>query len=71
MTVTNAQKLERGRLVEVPTLRGAVLRRVWQDLGWAVEVCSDRQFEALMNGWPAPMPIGFRREDVQPLAQSA
>jgi hypothetical protein len=31
-------------------------------------VCSKSQFERLRDGYPAPMPIGFKREDVAPSA---
>ena len=41
---------------------------VWEDYGAVVMVCATDQFERLKGGYPAPMPIGFRREDVQPLA---
>jgi hypothetical protein len=34
-------------------------------------VCAPDQFERLKLGYPAPMPIGFRREDVQPMAGAA
>lgn len=40
---------------------------VWQDHGSVVMVCSREQFERLRLGYPTPMPIGFRREDVEPL----
>lgn len=43
---------------------------VWEDLGDVVMVCGKEQFARLVAGYPAPMPIGFKREDVttRPLA---
>lgn len=38
---------------------------VWEDCGDVVMVCAKDQFDRLKGGYPAPMPIGFRREDVQ------
>ena len=39
---------------------------VWEDLGDVVMVCGPEQFARLSKGYEAPMPIGFKREDVQP-----
>ena len=39
---------------------------VWEDCGDVVMVCGERQFERLRDGYPAPMPIGFKRADVAP-----
>jgi hypothetical protein len=64
--VSAQQPLSRGQMVSVDAIDGPVLRRVWEDFGWAVQVCSERQYEALERGLPAPMPIGFRRSDVHP-----
>lgn len=58
------QQLERGAIVLVQTLSGVVQRRVWADHGGSVEICSERQFEALVKGWNAPSPIGFPRADI-------
>lgn len=44
---------------------------VWHDFGAVVMVCAPDQFERLKLGYPAPMPIGFKREDVQPMASTA
>ena len=58
--------LKKGEHVLARTFGGAeVLRRVWEDAGRIVYLCSDRQFEALSNGWAAPMPIGFPKDDVR------
>lgn len=59
--------LEKGQRVEVETLSGPVIRLVWEDLGWAIQVCSDTQYEAMQKGEPAPPIIGFRRKYVQPV----
>lgn len=37
---------------------------VWDDLGDVVLVCAEDQFERMLGGYNAPMPIGFRRSDV-------
>jgi hypothetical protein len=59
-------QLKRGDLVVVRTLAGEKERRVWEDAGETVYVCSERQLEALTRGWEAPMPIGFPRAEVEP-----
>lgn len=41
---------------------------VWEDHGAVVMVCAEDQFKRLKAGYPAPIPIGFKREDVQPVA---
>lgn len=38
---------------------------VWEDLGDVVMVCGPEQFARLSKGYEAPMPIGFKREDVR------
>lgn len=58
------RELKMGDSVLVRTVSGEVERRVWEDAGETVYVCSDRQLEALGRGWDAPMPIGFPRADV-------
>lgn len=55
---------ERGAKVLANTLDGRVERVVWEDLGDSVCLCSERQFEALRNGWNAPMPIGFPKTEL-------
>jgi hypothetical protein len=42
---------------------------VWEDLGSVVMVCARDQFERLKGGYQAPMPIGFRRDDVLPASR--
>lgn len=59
--------LKKGQKVAVKTLSGSVERRVWEDLGWAVQVCSDSQYEAMQKGESAPLIIGFRRKYVEPV----
>lgn len=58
-------QLKRGEKVCIDSSEGPVSRLVWEDCGDAVLLCSERQFEALMKGWDAPMPIGFPRRDVR------
>lgn len=61
--------LEKGVPVRVRCAAGDMRDNiVWEDHGAVVMVCARDQFERLAAGYPAPMPIGFRREDVQPLA---
>jgi len=58
--------LKRGEKVVAKTFGGAeVVRRVWEDAGETIYLCSDRQYEALSKGWEAPMPIGFPKSDVR------
>jgi hypothetical protein len=59
------ETLKKGQKVAVNTISGRVVRRVWEDLGWAVEICSDRQFAALESGDYSVQAIGFRRKDVE------
>lgn len=59
--------LKPGTVVRVRCAWGQTRENVvWQDHGAVVMVCSGDQFERLSGGYPAPMPIGFKREDVQP-----
>ena len=46
---------------------GGELRKnvVWSDLGDVILVCAKDQFERMLGGYDAPMPIGFRRSDVK------
>lgn len=61
----NDEILERGTAVRVQCARGRTVENVvWEDHGEVVLVCGPAQFEHLRAGYPAPMPIGFRREDV-------
>ncbi len=57
--------LKRGEMVVLKSADGNVSRRVWEDCGDAVLVCSERQYEALSKGWSAPTPIGFPKSSVQ------
>lgn len=59
------ETLQKGMVVHVRTVAGEVARLVWEDHGDSVEVCSERQFEALNRGWEAPLPIGFPKTDVR------
>lgn len=59
--------LKKGQKVAVNTASGRVVRKVWEDLGWAIEICSEEQFAALESGQQAPQPIGFKRKDVEAL----
>lgn len=61
--------LRPGTAVRVRCAWGATMDDVvWEDHGAVVMVCAEDQFKRLKGGYPAPMPIGFRREDVQPLS---
>lgn len=59
--------LKKGQKVAVVTIDGVVEKLVWEDLGWAVQVCSDAQYEAIEKGKDAPQLIGFRRKYVDPV----
>ena len=60
-------RFKRGDQVLAKIFGGSqVLRRVWEDAGNTVYLCSERQYAALLSGWDAPMPIGFPRGDVAP-----
>ena len=58
-------QLQRGEMVTIDTSEGAVSRRVWEDCGDAVLVCSERQYEALSQGWDAASPIGFPKSTIR------
>lgn len=59
--------LERGSLVRVRCAEGRVAHDVvWEDCGDVVMVCGPAQFARMNEGYEAPMPIGFKREDVEP-----
>lgn len=61
-----AEELRRGVLVQVRCAGGkSAADVVWQDFGDVVMVCGLKQFERLTSGQHAPMPIGFKREDVE------
>ena len=56
----------RGTAVQVRCAGGRAAQNVvWEDCGDVVMVCGRGQFERLTSGYPAPMPIGFKRDDVQ------
>ena len=58
--------LQRGSSVRVRCASGDMRENVvWEDCGDVVMVCAKDQFDRLSSGYPAPMPIGFKREDVQ------
>jgi hypothetical protein len=60
--------LSSGALVRVTGAGGRTADlMVWQDYGDVVMVCGASQYARLLDGYEAPMPIGFKREDVQPL----
>ena len=60
--------LQPGTAVRVRCAWGRTMEDVvWEDHGAVVMVCAEDQFKRLRAGYPAPMPIGFKREDVQPL----
>ena len=55
----------RGDLVIVRDFRGeALVRRVWDADQKAVYITDDQQFERLLAGHEALLPVGFPREDV-------
>jgi hypothetical protein len=57
--------LDRGRAVRVRCASGETRENlVWEDFGAVVMVCAREQYERLIKGYSAPMPIGFRRADV-------
>jgi hypothetical protein len=59
-------KFKRGEQVRARTSNiGEVVRRVWDEVDATVYLCSERQYDALLNGWNAPMPIGFPKQDVR------
>lgn len=61
--------LEPGTAVMVNCAHGETRKNlVWEDHGAVVMVCAEDQFKRLKDGYPAPMPIGFRRDDVRPSA---
>jgi hypothetical protein len=58
--------LRQGTPVQVRCMHGRVVESlVWEDCGDVVMVCSRGQFDRLAAGRAAPMPIGFKRADVQ------
>lgn len=60
--------LAKGDLVEVRCAQERTSEViVWQDHGDVVLVCGRDQFARLTGGYEAPMPIGFKREDVTPI----
>jgi len=55
----------RGDIVVVRSFTGEQLeRRVWGETDKTIYVVNDESFGLLMSGKEAPMPIGFRREDI-------
>jgi hypothetical protein len=59
--------LQRGTPVRVRCADGRYADDVvWEDFGDVVMVCGPDQYARLTGGYGAPMPIGFRREDVLP-----
>ena len=57
--------LRRGEMVVLESSEGAISRWVWEDCGDAVLLCSERQYQALTNGWNAPTPIGFPKTSIR------
>ena len=67
MSTTLLEKLEKGAPVVVRCMGGHTRENlVWEDCGSVVLVCARDQFDRLLEGRAAPMPIGFRRADVTP-----
>ncbi len=59
------KRLDKGRVVKVRCASGETRENlVWEDFGAVVLVCAREQYERLVKGYRAPMPIGFRRADV-------
>lgn len=56
--------MPRGTRVYANTTGGSVERLVWDDLGDAVLICSEGQFNALRTGSTSPMPIGFPKTEL-------
>ena len=64
--------MRKGDRVEVRLVDGSTaIRVVWEAAARLVYVCSERQYELLMEGRPsAPPAIGFPKEDVKPLEEA-
>lgn len=68
----NTVVLEKGATVRVRCASGDMRTNVvWEDYGAVVLVCAEDQFARLSGGYDAPMPIGFRRDDVFPVDQDS
>ena len=64
--------MRKGDRVEVRLIDGSTaVRRVWEAAARLVYVCSERQYELLLEGRPsAPPAIGFPIEDVRLLEEA-
>jgi len=61
-------ELQPGAPVRVTCAGGRQVQNVvWRDFGDVVLVCGPEQYSRLMQGHQSPMPIGFKREDVDPM----
>ena len=57
--------MERGAEVTVVAYRGERLRRrVWEDAGPGVLICSEEEYQRAMREGDEPLYVGFPREDV-------
>lgn len=63
--MSQLENFPKGAPVRVQCSTGTADNVVWEDLGDVVMVCGPEQFVRLNDGYEAPMPIGFKREDVQ------
>jgi hypothetical protein len=69
--MSDLENLAKGTPVRVRCAFGRTAENfVWEDHGDVVLVCAAGQFDRLVKGYPAPMPIGFRRSDVEPIAKN-
>ena len=60
-----SKSLDRGAAVTVRAYRGALLhRRVWEDTGRGVMLCSETGFQRAVESGEPPLCSGFPKEDV-------
>lgn len=59
--------MERGELVRVRVYSGEVVpRRVWQDVGRGVLLCTEDGYERAIKTGREPVCVGFPRDDIEP-----
>ncbi len=63
--------MQRGDLAGVRLYGGEnVVRRVWEDLGKAVLLCSQEAYDRASKTGEEPVWVGFPRHDVQPISRT-
>jgi len=63
--------MERGDLVKVRVYGGdVVVRRVWEDVGPGVLLCTDKAYERAAATGQEPVCVGFPREDIRPVMEA-